>query len=63
MRKYVEFAIFFIAMALASDFAFSLPQLCGQFGGADAYIYYTAKVVCIIFAIIIGYLKLTERKK
>lgn len=63
MKKYIAFAIFFIAMTLASDFAFSLPHLYRQFGGADAYIYFVAKVTSIVVAIVIGYFKLSANNK
>lgn len=61
MKKYIYFLIFFVLMAFAADIAFMLPSPAGNVVDA-VYILSTGKVVGIMLALIIGYLKLGSFK-
>lgn len=56
-KKYLHFLIFFVLMAFSTDIAFLLPALARE-RVVGITMYETAKVVGIMLAIIIGYLKL-----
>lgn len=57
MKKYYHFAIFLVCMMFSADIAFLLPDLCGNVVSA-VYILKVGKVVGVMLAFIIGYLKL-----
>ncbi len=62
-RNLVFFFLFFLIMVFAADIAFCLPTT--QPGlMAEAYLlYYGARILCIVVASIVGYLKLTKSKE
>ncbi len=58
-KKYLYFIVFFVLMAFSSDIAFLLPDFIGN-PGSTIYIFQAGKVVGVMLALIIGYLKLGE---